>query len=134
MALLTDFSPFLPRRSRWAPLALTLAASIAWAQPAPASESTTAPAPSAASTVDYAAEAKAAEPSGIVVRVPPGQQTQFILENVERVLVQQPGLVEASVGEPNQVMVQGLELGVSEVLVWREGIKRPLSVRVEVGQ
>ncbi len=130
MALLPDFSPFLPRRSRWAPLALTLAASIAWAQPAPASES----ASSAASTVDYAAEAKAAEPSGIVVRVPPGQQTQFILENVERVRVQQPDVVEASVGEPNQVMVQGLELGVSEVLVWRQGTKRPLSVRVEVGQ
>ena len=134
MALLTDFSTFLPRRSRWAPLALTLAASAAWAQPTPATESATEPALTAAPAVDYAAEAKGAEPSGLVVRVPPGQQTQFIIENVERVLVQQPGLVEASVGEPNQVMVQGLEPGVSEVLVWRQDAKRPSSVRVEVGQ
>ncbi|AKQ68721.1 hypothetical protein A176_005633 [Myxococcus hansupus] len=132
MALLTDFSTLFPRRSRWAPLALTLAASAAWAQPTPAPESTTEPAATEVAPADYAAEAKGAEPSGVVVRVPPGQQTQFIIENVERVRVQQPGLVEASVGEPNQVMVQGLERGVSEVLVWRQDSKRPLSVRVEV--
>ncbi|NVI98430.1 pilus assembly protein N-terminal domain-containing protein [Myxococcus sp. AM009] len=128
MPLLTVFStPSQKYRSRaprwklWAPLALTLAASAAWAQ-------------DAALEPDYAVEAKNAQPSGLVVRVAPLHQTQLIVENAERVRVQAAAVVEASLGEPNQIMVQGLSLGVSEVLVWRQGIKQPLSVRVEVAK
>lgn len=130
MPLLTVFpTPSQKHRSRaprwklWAPLALTLAASAAWAQ-----DAATAPEP------DYAVEAKNAQPSGLVVRVEPLHQTQFIVENAERVRVQASAVVEASLGEPNQIMVQGLSLGVSEVLVWRQGTRQPLSVRVEVAK
>ncbi|MFP2959111.1 pilus assembly protein N-terminal domain-containing protein [Myxococcus sp. 1LA] len=135
MPLLTDFpSPSHPSRSRarrWrlcAPLALTLATTAAWAQD---TDTATAAAP-AAPEPDYATEAKHAEQSGLVVHVGPLQQTQFIVENAERVRVQAPAVVEVSLGEPNQLAVQGLSAGVSEVLVWRQGIKQPLSVRVEV--
>lgn len=136
MPLLTVFStPSQKHRSRaprwklWAPLTLTLAASAAWAQ----DDAITA-APAAAPEPDYAVEAKNAQPSGLVVRVEPLHQTQLIVENAERVRVQASAVVEASLGEPNQIMVQGLSLGVSEVLVWRHGTKQPLSVRVEVAQ
>ncbi len=126
MPLLTDRPtsphPFRSRWTRWAPLALTLAASAAWAQP------TESPEP------DYATEAKSAEPSGIVVHVPPGQQRQLIIEDVERVRVHAPEVAEVALGETNQLMVQGLRQGASEVLVWRLGRKHPLSVRVEVAQ
>ncbi|NVJ04467.1 pilus assembly protein N-terminal domain-containing protein [Myxococcus sp. AM001] len=114
-----------PRWKLWAPLALTLAASAAWAQDA---------ASAAAPEPDYAVEAKNAQPSGMVVQVAPHHQTQLIVENAERVRVQASAVVEASLGEPNQIMVQGLSLGVSEVLVWRQGVKQPLSVRVEVAK
>ncbi|ATB45778.1 pilus assembly protein N-terminal domain-containing protein [Corallococcus macrosporus] len=136
MPLLTVFpSPSPSSRSRarrwrlWAPLALTLATPAAWAQ-----DTDAAPAPGAAPELDYATEAKSAEPSGLVVRVAPLEQTQFIVENAERVRVQAPAVVEVSLGEPNQLAVQGLSPGVSEVLVWRQGIKRPLSVRLEVAK
>uniref|UniRef100_UPI001146C22D pilus assembly protein N-terminal domain-containing protein n=1 Tax=Myxococcus sp. AB056 TaxID=2562792 RepID=UPI001146C22D len=88
----------------------------------------------AAPEPDYAVEAKNAQPSGLVVQVKPLHQTQFIVENAERVRVQSSAVVEASLGEPNQIMVQGLSLGVSEVLVWRQGSRLPLSVRVEVAK
>ncbi|WP_163783671.1 pilus assembly protein N-terminal domain-containing protein [Myxococcus vastator] len=114
-----------PRWKLWAPLALTLAASAAWAQDA---------ASAAAPEPDYAVEAKNAQPSGLVMQVAPHHQTQLIVENAERVRVQASAVVEASLGEPNQIMVQGLSLGVSEVLVWRQGVKQPLSVRVEVAK
>ncbi|WP_434346023.1 pilus assembly protein N-terminal domain-containing protein [Myxococcus virescens] len=117
-----------PRWKLWAPLALTLAASAAWAQDAATAPSAAAP------ELDYAVEAKNAQPSGLVVKVEPLHQTQFIVENAERVRVQASAVVEASRGEPNQIMVQGLSLGVSEVLVWRQGSKQPLSVRVEVAK
>ncbi|WP_426749361.1 pilus assembly protein N-terminal domain-containing protein [Myxococcus sp. Y35] len=136
MPLLTAFSSSpqggRPRRShwmRWAPLALTLTAATGWAQ-----DTTVAPEPPVVAEPAFATEAKNAAPSGIVVHVAPGHQTQFIIKDAERVRVQAPEVVEVAVGEPNQLMVQGLAQGVSEVLVWRQGVKQPLSVRVEVAQ
>ncbi|NMO21449.1 hypothetical protein HPC49_49950 [Pyxidicoccus fallax] len=111
-----------PRRWLWVPLVVALAApaSLAQATPPPAPE------------VDFVKEAERAESTSEVVRVAPEHQTAITVHGAERVRVDSSEVVEAAVGEPDQVVVQGLRRGRARLLVWRAGT-RPLLVRVEVG-
>ena len=110
-----------PRRWLWAPLLLALAAPATLAQPTPP------PAP------DFAKEAELAESSGRVLHVAPEHQTHLTVRGAERVRVDAPDVAQVSLGEPDQVMVQGLRQGRAELLVWRKGA-RPLRLRVEVAK